>query len=200
MKFASILTALSLAAAATAAATPMEKRQHNNRMWPYATFRRWISTGQLVEDPQDQLLVVRNNNPAEETTAIVTFNFDPSLEGRTCKLVFSLWDRDTSTGSETVDIFSTIDPPSSMSTESRHVSTAEASKALATKMTQSRGEQLGRIKVPAPGTAEWIQSYHGMPEFPCPAGQLVGYEFVGVGEDITMQWDIGVTGPTVWVE
>ncbi|RJE24492.1 hypothetical protein PHISCL_03184 [Aspergillus sclerotialis] len=193
MKYAGIFTAFSLFAAATAASIPMEKRE-DDKMYPHATFRRWVSTGQLVEDPQDQLLVVRNNNPAEETTAIVTFDFDPSLEGRTCKLMFELWARDTSTGSQTVDVFSTIDPPSSQS-----MSVAEASKALVMKMTQSRGEHMGRIKVPAPGTAEWIQSYHGMPEFPCPAGQLMGWEFVGVGEDITLQWDIGVTGPTVQV-
>lgn len=178
MKYAGIFTAISLFAA-TAASIPMEKRQ--DKMYPHATFRRWVSTGQLVEDPQDQLLVVRNNKPAEETTAIVTFDFDPSLEGRTCKLMFELWDRDTSTGSQTVDVFSTINPPTYQSPA------------------YSRDQHMGRIKVPVPGQAQWIQSYHGMPEFPCPAGQLMGWEFVGAGEAITLQWDIGVTGPTVQV-
>lgn len=92
---------------------------------------------------------------------------------------FNLLDRDTSTGSQSVEVFSLINPPP--------------------EGPGSRGEDLGRIRVPAPGVAEWVMAYGGMPEFPCPAGELIGFEFVGVGDQVTIQWDIGVSGPTVQV-
>lgn len=194
MKYSGILTTLSLIA--TVAASPLENtKRDDSLMYPYRTYRYWVQTGEMKEDPQDQLLVVKNNNPADSTTAIVTFNFDESVQDKTCKLLFDLLDRDVSTGSQNVDVFSIIDPPGS---QPQAVSD-DASRALALQLTQSRGQQLGRIHVTAPGEADWIMSFHGYPEFPCPAGQLMGVEFVGVGDAVTMRWDIGVTGPRVQV-
>lgn len=194
MKYSGILTTLSLIAAV--ASSPLESiKRDDSLMYPYRTYRYWVQTGEMKEDPQDQLLVVKNDNPADSTTAIVTFKFDESVQDKTCKLLFDLWDRDVSTGSQTVDVFSIIDPPGS---QPQAVSD-DASRALALQLTQSRGQQLGRIHVTAPGEADWIMSFHGYPEFPCPAGQLMGVEFVGVGDAVTLRWDIGVTGPRVQV-
>lgn len=177
MKFTDIFTTLSLlAAATTAAGSPLANFKRDGLMYPTSTWRRWVARGELKQDPQNQPLVVKTGDWTDATTAIVKFTFDGSAQDRTCKLLFDLGDTDTSTGTETVDVFSNINAPG------------------------WRGQQLGRIHVPAPGDADWIMSFHGMPEFPCPAaGQEMGLEFVGVGDVVTMQWDIGVTGPRVQV-
>lgn len=187
-------TTLSLiAVTATGAASLRQSFERDGAvMRLYATCRRSVSTGELEPDPQDKLLVVNDGDPATEATTIMTFNFPSSVQDRTCKLLFDLWDGDVSTGSQTVNVFSTIDPPGSP-----EVSASSRGHALA--VMQSRGQQTGRVHVAAPGEADWVMSFYGMPEFPCPAGQLTGLEFVGVGDAVTMRWGIGVTGPRVQV-
>ncbi|KAK2923444.1 Ubiquitin 3 binding protein But2, C-terminal [Fusarium oxysporum f. sp. vasinfectum] len=130
----------------------------------------------------------KNGKSADETTTIVTFEFDESTRGKTCELLFELWDRDVSNGTRTLDVFTYSDP----SMGPRAFSAAVAAKWASTK---SRDNHVGRIRVPKPGNATWEQSYQGWPKIPCPAGQLVGVEYVGVSDRIQVRWDIGVTGP-----
>lgn len=205
MKHFSLLNVLLPVAALTTSAAGISSSDHNNivrdepLIYPYATYRYWVATGQIKEDPQDQLLIVKNGVAADETTTIVTFDFAPELEGRTCKLLFDLWDRDVSTGSQTADVFSVIDPPDSRSGSGSNSDLSATSFETALALAQSRDQHVGRIHVPKPGTAEWVMSYYGWPEFPCPAGQLIGIEYVGVGDNVEIRWDIGVTGPRVQV-
>jgi hypothetical protein len=176
----SILPLLATATLATAAAVPsagdahtLESRQETI-VWPEATYRYWISSGASKLDPQDQLLVVKDRYPANESSTLTTFSIPPDVAGRTCKLNFDLWDRDHSTGSQTLDVFTSVSPG-------------------------HRDQHVGRIWVPKPGAAEWVFSFHGLPEFECPAGEVIGFEFVGVGDAVEVRWDIGVTGPRVFV-
>ncbi|PLB51281.1 hypothetical protein P170DRAFT_425526 [Aspergillus steynii IBT 23096] len=193
------LTLLSAAALATAARLPHARA--DTLLYPYRTYRYWAQSGDFKEDPQDQLLVVKNGKPAEETTTIVTFDIGANLEGRKCKLLFDLWERDVSTGSQQADVF-TATKPTGASAKEGEVSiqaVAAASKEVAEVIVQSRDEHVGRIKVTAPGVADWIMSYGGYPEFDCPAGEMAGFEFVGVSDEVAIRWDIGVTGPRVQV-
>lgn len=169
----STISLLTAAALATASPLSLSTRQ-DSIIWPYRTYRWFIRDGTTIEDPQDQLLVVKDNNPAHESSALVTFQIAPDLEGRTCKLILDLWDRDVSTGTQTADVFNTVNPG-------------------------NRGEYLGRVHLPKPGSAEWISSSENAPEFPCPAGALIGFEFVGAGDEVAVRWDIGATGPRVQV-
>ncbi|KAL2826648.1 hypothetical protein BDW59DRAFT_160836 [Aspergillus cavernicola] len=166
---------LLLTAATLAAATPLslENRQ-DTILWPHRTYRWWLWNGAIKEDPQDQLLVVKDTNPRNESSTLVTFDIAPELEGRTCKLIFDLWDRDVSTGSQTADVFTSVNPG-------------------------NRDQHVGRVYVPKPGSAEWVFAYQGLPTFKCPAGELTGFEFVGVGDEVEIRWDIGVTGPRIQV-
>ncbi|KAL3467706.1 hypothetical protein BJX64DRAFT_247224 [Aspergillus heterothallicus] len=172
----SILPLLSLTTVATAAAVSTPNKnlaaRQENILWPHRTYRYWISSGTYKEDPQDQLLVVKDSFPHNESSTLVTWEIPPELTGRTCKLVFDLWDRDVSTGSQTADVFTSVEPG-------------------------RRDQHVGRIWVPKPGSAEWVFAFGGLPEFECPAGELVGFEFVGVGDAVEIRWDIGVTGPRV---
>ncbi|PGH15922.1 hypothetical protein AJ79_02089 [Helicocarpus griseus UAMH5409] len=196
MKLATLLISAAAAVLAAPSASPAKditKRQ-NNLIYPYRTFRYWVQTGNLKEDPQDQLLVVKDGNPANESTAILTFNLPSDLLGRRCRLLFDLWDRDVSTGSKEADVFTVIDPPTS---DFSAATIAQWRPAKIAEMQRSRDVHQGRIRVEAPGSAVWIQSFHGYPEFDCPAGKLFALEYVGVNDRVAIRWDIGVTGPRI---
>lgn len=184
------LLASTAAVSVAAAAPPLEARQNQNILYPWGTYRRWVQTGEIIEDPQDQPLIVKNGNAADETTTIVAFNVPEDAEGKQCELHFELWDRDVSTGSMTLDVFTYTDPPADPS---------ELVKVLGDGgevEVKGRDNHVGRVSVPKPGVAEWIESYHGWPVVPCPAGERIGIEYVGVGDAVEVRWDIGVTGPT----
>ncbi|KAA8648090.1 hypothetical protein EYZ11_006164 [Aspergillus tanneri] len=195
----SIILLLAVSATTLAASIPRSSIPQDNLLYPYATYRYWVQTGQFKEDPQDQLLVVKNGNPADETTTIVTFDVTPDLQGKRCKLLFDLWERDVSTGSNQTDVF-TATKPTGASLQSKDKAAVQAlSRETAEMVVQSRDVHTGRIKVTAPGQAEWVLSYDGYPEFDCPAGTMAGFEFVGVYDEVAIRWDIGVTGPRVQV-
>ncbi|KNG80191.1 hypothetical protein ANOM_011405 [Aspergillus nomiae NRRL 13137] len=101
-----LLTFTLLTTLTTATPTPRQ----DSLLWPYATYRYWVQTGNWVLDPQDQLLVVKNGNAADETTSIVTFDIPATADGHKCKLLFDLWDRDVSTGSQLADVFTATKP------------------------------------------------------------------------------------------
>ncbi|KAE8154698.1 hypothetical protein BDV25DRAFT_135617 [Aspergillus avenaceus] len=191
------LFGLALASLSTALATPLTTRA--DLLYPYATYRYWVNTGNFKEDPQDQLLVNKNGNLADETTGIVTFNIPSSASGHKCKLLFDLWARDVSTGSQSADVFTATKPTGASISAEGDAALKVLSKETAEVVVQSRDRHVGRIKAVIPGSAEWTMAYEGYPEFDCPAGQMVGFEFVGVGDAVAIRWDIGVTGPRVQV-
>lgn len=198
-KFATILAA----SASLAAAAPTEGR--NNKVaarqdaqnpgypevFPSGTYVRYINSGETVSDPQDQLLVVKNGNFEDESSTIVTFQFDEDTEGLTCQLNFELSEDDTSTGTKTMDVFTWTNP--------EDLEALIAGENLKKPETKSRDEQAGRVAVSAPGRAGWTMTYGDWPAIPCPAGQLIGIEYVGVGDRVEVGWDSGVTGPRFWV-
>ncbi|CAH0020666.1 unnamed protein product [Clonostachys rhizophaga] len=184
MRFLSILPYATIVLALPAP----ETQAVNGLIYPYATYRYWVQTGKTIIDPQDQLLIVKNGNPADETTTIVTFQFDQSTQGKTCELMFELWDRDVSTGTQTLDVFTYSNPPRPVV----QLTTTDIAQLVSAK---SRDNHAGRIIAPKPGNATWIQSYQGWPKIPCPAGQYIGVEYVGAGDFVEVRWDIGVTGP-----
>lgn len=180
-----LLAVLASATAASAAAVVPVAPRDDTVLYPHRTYRRWVQTGEMINDPQDQPLVVKNGNPDDETTTIVSFKFDEDTEGKECQLFFKLWaDRDTSEGSETMDVFTYNNLPSDVSTFAD---------------VMERDIHVGRISVPLGEEAEWKDAYHGWPKIPCPAGKIIGVEYVGAGDEIEVQWDIGVSGPTFHV-
>lgn len=182
MKLLTLLISATAASLAAAAPSIAARQKIGNILYPYRTFRHWVQDGKIVNDPQDQLLIVKNGVAADETTTIVTFNFPEDSAGKTCELIFELWgDRDHSTGTQTLDVFTYTDPPQSFS-------------ALAAEI-KGRDEHVGRIVAPLQANATWIQSYDGWPTIECPAGQLIGVQYVGAGDAVEVRWDIGVTGP-----
>ncbi|MBE3044990.1 hypothetical protein IMZ48_21010, partial [Candidatus Bathyarchaeota archaeon] len=96
---------------------------------------------------------------------------------------FRLWaDRDTTTGSRLLDVFTYNNLP------------GDNVEALKLRVLE-RDEHAGRIEAEFVEEAEWVLQYDGWPVIDCPAGETIGIEYVGVGDEVVVQWDIGVTGP-----
>ncbi|KAK2767572.1 hypothetical protein FQN54_003730 [Arachnomyces sp. PD_36] len=185
-----VLALLAAASIAVAVPTPQQDPPHippEDLIWPAETYRYWVKTGETELDPISGL-VQKNGNQDEEITTLVNFQFPEELEGRTCRLRFDLWERDTSEGSKRADVFTSL-APEGFSIASEAVWPPG----------NKRDVHVGRIIANAPGSAVWEQQYHGFPEFPCPAGRVLGGEFVGVGDKDKIEWDIGVTGPRIEV-
>ncbi|KAE8355477.1 hypothetical protein BDV28DRAFT_146149 [Aspergillus coremiiformis] len=186
------LLILILALTLATATTPPTHDQ--TTLWPSETYRYWVQTGQWKLDPEDDLLIVKNTNPADETTAIVTFNIPETAAGHKCTLLFDLGADDISTGSQQVDVFTATKPTGALAeSDLRSVSRQVDG------IVWSRDAHVGRISVAAPGSARWILASLGYPGFDCPAGRVVGFEFVGVNDQVAMQWDTEVSGPRVRV-
>lgn len=183
-----LLTLLAYGAGIAQSASVADTRAADIILYPAGTYRYWVQSGKIIQDPQDQLLIVKNGKSADETTTIVTFDFPQSSAGKTCELLFELWGRDVSTGSKTLDVFTYSNPPMPV----QAFSTADVVELVSTK---SRDNHVGRILAPKPGNATWVMAFSGWPRIPCPAGQLIGIEYVGVNDAVAVRWDIGVTGP-----
>lgn len=182
MKLLSFIIPATSASLAAAAPAVTARQQVGNILYPSATYRSWVQSGNIIQDPQDQLLVVKNGVPAEETTAIVTFDFPADSQGKKCELLFELWaDRDHSTGTKTLDVFTYTDPPKVLSDFVAEL--------------KGRDVHVGRVVTPLQANATWTQSYYGYPTIDCPAGQQLGLQYVGAGDAVEVRWDIGVTGP-----
>lgn len=185
-----LLTLLAAASVVFAVPTPQDLPPHippDELIWPAATYRYWVKTGKTEFDPRKGL-VQKNGNPDEEITTLVNFEFPAETEGKTCILLFDLWRRDTSTGSQRADVFTSLAPQGfSIASDGPWP------------LGNNRDRHVGRIHATVPGRAEWEESYHGFPKFPCPAGRLLGGEFVGVGDRDKIVWDVGVTGPRIYV-
>ena len=188
MKFLALIASTS-AVASAAAIAPISARQDFEVVFPSHIIRRFIESGELVEEkPLAHSVVVKNGNAADEVSAITTFDFDESTKGKKCQLHFELQEgRDTSDGSERMDIFIYKNLPGGAAPTKKTVSVKE------------RDEHVGRIHAPlgeAGDDATWEQAYEGWPEIDCPAGETLGLEFVGVGDEINVKWTETKTGPS----
>lgn len=193
-KFVSILAAsasLASAAPTSPSGNVVARNPGYPEVIPAGTYRRYINSGETISNPQDQPLVVKNGNFEDETSTIITFRFDEDTEGLICQLNFELSDEDTSKGTKTMDVFTWTNP--------EDLEALTTGKVLKKPQTKSRDEQAGRVVVSAPGRAGWSMSYGDWPAIPCPAGQLIGVEYVGAGEEVEVGWEVGVTGPRFWV-
>ncbi|EEQ33741.1 hypothetical protein McanMca71_003910 [Microsporum canis] len=183
------ITALIVSAAAVVLAAPAAKSsnpeieaRNNQFISPKDTFLHYINTGVTNQDVYGKPLVVKNGKAAEETSAVVTFQFGSSYNHRRCRLRFDTSPGDVSKGSQQLDVFSVINPPT-----------------WPIQRPFSRDQHRGRIYVTVPGSAQWVQGYNGYPEFDCPVNQLIGYEFVGVYDYDIVDWRAGSTGPRIEV-
>lgn len=183
------LTALFVSAAAVVLAAPTAnlnnpeiEARNTQFVSPKDTFLHYINTGVTNHDVYGRPLVVKNGKAAEETSAVVTFDFDGSYNGRRCRLRFDTSAGDTSKGSQQLDVYSVINPPT-----------------WPIQSPFSRDQHRGRIYVLVSGTAQWVQGYNGYPEFDCPVNKRIGYEFVGVYDYDIIDWNVGSTGPRIEV-
>lgn len=180
---AAILGATSALAAPTPNPGPPAQVSTPSVLFPSATSLYNVWTGAVTFGSPVGLIQKTGTTP--DITTLVTFDFPSSLAGKTCEFAFILDSTATSTGSQRADVFDSLAPAD-------HSTTTWPNGNL-------RDNHLGRIFAPAPGTATLEQAYNGAPKFPCPAGQTLGAELVGVYDVDKISWNVLLAGPQVLV-
>jgi hypothetical protein len=129
--------------------------------------------------------VVRKHwaNNGHDTTTLATFAFPAALGGRTCQLRFRLAAADVCAGSRKLDVFTALRPVAGCPTAQWPPNSG-------------RDRHLGRMDVRAGGWATWEAKYgtYLTEPTPCPHGVTLGMEFVGVYDDVDIEWSNPLTG------
>lgn len=128
--------------------------------------------------------IVKPNGRSTDTTTLVTFSFPEETKGKTCELGFYLDASATLGGSKQFDVFTSLAP--------------------ATASTQSwpsgnlRDQHIGRMTATKPGYATWVDGIGASAKtFPCPFGQTLGGELVGVNDVDEITWNAASSGPYI---
>ncbi|KAM0717743.1 hypothetical protein Q7P37_007595 [Cladosporium fusiforme] len=117
-----------------------------------------------------------------DVTTLLTFNFPPETEGKTCSFHFD--PAPTVSGSGQFDVFVSLAPAS-------HSADSWPSGNL-------RDQHIGRMVAHSDRVAEWLPGFPDLGQsFPCPAGQTYGGELVGVGDADHVEWLAGTSGPYI---
>ena len=112
-------------------------------------------------------------------TTAVSFSVPSSWMGKNCGLALQI---DACTAPKEIDIFTTL--PLQLATGSSDGN--------------HRDQFVGRFVVRGHKIAFWELTTDRGPEFPCPAGDIIGYELVGVSNMGELTWRIdGAFGPAM---
>lgn len=121
-----------------------------------------------------------------DVTTLLTFDFPPESEGKTCSFHFES-SSDTTTkvsGTGQFDIFISLAPAT-------HDTTTWPSGNL-------RDQHIGRMTAKPNGAATWLAGFPVFGQgFPCPAGMTYGGELVGAGDVDRIEWSVGASGPYI---
>ncbi|RYN15444.1 hypothetical protein AA0113_g12495 [Alternaria arborescens] len=121
-----------------------------------------------------------------DITTLLTFDFPPESEGKTCSFHFNLAS-DASvkvSGTGQLDVFTSLTPAtgSTSSWPSGNL----------------RDQHLGRMTAQRGGAATWVSGFPTLGQgFPCPAGKTYGGELVGVGDADFIEWLAGTSGASI---
>jgi len=173
MKFTAAIAAAILGAATTLA-VPLQQST-SNTLVPTVISKYNVWTGAIFFNTGLGRIYKDGRNP-EETT-LVTFKFPDTLKGKQCKFVFTLDANQHFSGSAKFDIYTSLAP-----------ATASSSTWPSGNL---RDQYLGRFQALV-GDATPID--HANNPFPCPAGQTLGAELVGVFDNDEIFWDVNAPG------
>jgi len=124
-------------------------------------------------------------NARGDTTTLFTFSFPDWTAGKTCQLNFFLNKQAALSGSRTFDVFSSLAPATTS--------------AVTWPNGNLRDQQLGRMTAVKGGDATVSTDAPNKLSFPCPQGQLLGGELVGVNDQVNIEWVQNVAGPYIVV-
>jgi hypothetical protein len=183
MKFSVAIAAAILGATSCLGApTPFSRPSTPTTIFPIVTSQYNVWTGAVNFDTPRGLISKTGTTP--DITTLATFKVPNEWAGRTCELVFTLnGPTDSATGSQRADVFTSLAPAVTDTTT--------------WPQGNLRDQDFGRFVAVPGGSATWEQIFNGAPQFPCPAGQLLAGELVGVYDVDHIEWDIQTGGPQI---
>jgi hypothetical protein len=175
-----------IVAMTSALATP------NIQIRPTALSEYTVSTGAITYNTTTGTIYKNGGSSSDpDITTLITFDIPSSAAGKTCSFVFDLnnclhCNPSPPTGTATFDVYTSLAPAD-------HSTVSWPSGNL-------RDQYVGRMQAVKPGSAVWLDGYPQEGKaFPCPAGQLLAGELVGVGDSVDVQWDGIGEGPYIRV-
>ncbi|KAF2877556.1 hypothetical protein BDV95DRAFT_559548 [Massariosphaeria phaeospora] len=143
-----------------------------------------ISTGAINYDTATGL--VSKTGDGKDTSTLATFDIPPSLKGYTCSLHFYLDAGDSVasvSGSGLIDVYSSLKPAPAYDVPAWGPPGNQ------------RDQHYGRLSVVEAGEAT-VQEGHPVTVkgFPCPGEGPVGFEIVGVYDQVGVAWDPTYSG------
>jgi len=181
MKFTTAVAAI-LGAATTLAAPVPAQQSTDTVLYPRVTSQYNVWTGAVDFNVNTGLIRKDGRNP--DITTLVTVDFPASTQGKQCRFAFTLDSQSTFSGSAKFDVFTSLAPAAGPTTTWPNGNL--------------RDQYTGRFQAQV-GDATPIE--HANPSFPCPAGQTLGGELVGVFDNDLIQWNVNTpgTGPKIIV-
>ncbi|KAF2096154.1 hypothetical protein NA57DRAFT_78925 [Rhizodiscina lignyota] len=142
-----------------------------------------VSTG-AIDFNTETGVIFKNNGQSSDITTLGTFDIPSSADGLTCTFHFSLPSDATLSGTGKFDLFTSLAPATTSTTTWPNGNL--------------RDQYVGRFQAAlgeeaTPG-ADGITTHIS---FPCPAGQLLAGELVGVGDVDDIEWDSATGGPFI---
>jgi hypothetical protein len=167
--------ALSLVGIASAIPTPQYSAPPpGNTIKPTTRSQYEVSTGAIHYDtPSGKIF---KNGSGKDITTLLTFDLPASLQGKTCSFYFNLDATATATGTTQFDLFSSLNP----ATQST----------ISWPPGNERNQFMGRLQAVVPGEANYVADVGPTTgaSFPCPYGGKFGYELVGAGDQVDIEW------------
>jgi hypothetical protein len=182
--FVKTLFATATLAAATLAA-PLEARTGSPgpTFGPSAIFNYDVGTGAIQCGPPGGLISKSTSNNGHDITTLATFVYPPESTGKNCALHFYLGPDSGLSGSQKIDVFTSLQPAPGCTT--------------GWGPGNQRNQHLGRWQAQLNGWASWVESYGGELTYPTPckpAGTVEAFELVGVYDNDYVSWNPAVVG------
>ncbi|KAJ9634923.1 hypothetical protein H2199_008787 [Coniosporium tulheliwenetii] len=174
MKF--VTATVAAAALSVASAAPTYPAGSSSNILNPTTLSHYSTWGGAVDYAVSWGAVLKPNGKYTDTTTLVTFRVPASTQGKTCEFGFYLDDSATLGGSKQFDVFTSL-APATVDT------TTWPSGNL-------RDQHAGRMTAVKPGYATWVDGIGPASKtFPCPYGQTLAGELVGVNDIDEITWN-----------
>ncbi len=174
-----IVVVTALAASAMGAPTALEGRQLvGTEIAPVARYNYDVGTGAIHCNPAGGLVSKSTTNNGHDITTLVTFTYPAASLGKKCQLAFSLDATASLSGSQKIDVFTSLSPAPGCTT--------------GWGPGNQRNNQLGRLSATlgAYATWEWTSSSYLTAPTDCKAPNTTeGFELVGVYDTDYVAWN-----------
>jgi hypothetical protein len=179
------VAALAASVIAAPASAPIEARTGSpgNYFTPSSIYNYDVGTGAIACSPAGGLVHKSTTNNGHDITTLVTFTYPPETAGKKCSLYFYLDSAAGLSGSQKIDVFTSLNPAPGCTT--------------GWGPGNQRDQQLGRLSATLGNYASWEWTSSGYLTVPTdckPAGTVEGFELVGVYDNDYVSWNPALAG------